>query len=109
MARSDTASISGWRTASTCSSAWRATDLTPGTAATCAAIRAQSAALAGAASGTCSTRTGAESDNRRERSSVSNPFITDRMTIRAATPTATPTRETQVMNETKNRCERARA
>ena len=34
--------------------------------------------------------------------------MTERMTIRAATPTHTPTRDAQVMKETKNLCERAR-
>ena len=37
---------------------------------------------------------------RRERNSPSKPFITDRMTISAATPSAMPSREMSVMNET---------
>ncbi|MBK6671951.1 MAG: hypothetical protein IPG49_00205 [Proteobacteria bacterium] len=51
--------------------------------------------------------TGADSASSRERSSDSKPFITERMTISAATPTATPSSDTQVMKETKNRCARA--
>ena len=42
----------------------------------------------------------------RERSSPSKPFITDRITISAATPTATPRNDTQVMKETKKLCSR---
>ena len=48
------------------------------------------------------TRASLESASNRSRSSPSNPFITDRITINAATPTATPISETQVMNDTKN-------
>jgi hypothetical protein len=43
----------------------------------------------------------------RVRSSDSNPFITDSTVISAATPTATPSSDTQVMNETKKLCSRA--
>ena len=44
----------------------------------------------------------AVSDSNRSRNSASKPFITDKMTIKAATPTLTPMSDTQVMNETKN-------
>jgi len=54
------------------------------------------------------TRTGALSESSRSRNSLSKPFITDRMTISAATPTHTPMSDAQVMNDTKNRVERAR-
>ena len=53
-------------------------------------------------------RTGALSDNSRSRSSLSKPFITERMTMSAATPTHTPMSDAQVMKDTKNRVERAR-
>ena len=48
------------------------------------------------------TRAWVDSANSRSRSCPSKPFMTDRMTISAATPTHTPTSDTQVMNETKN-------
>src|SRR5690606_33975628 len=54
-------------------------------------------------------RTGADRARSRLRSSDSKPFITDRITISAATPTPTPASDTQVMKETKYRCARARA
>ena len=50
----------------------------------------------------------ADSDSRRSRSSPSKPFITERMTISAATPTHTPATDTHVMKETKNLWLRAR-
>ncbi len=50
----------------------------------------------------------AASASSRVRSSPSNPFMTDRMAIRAATPRQIPARETQLMNETKYWCCRAR-
>ena len=53
-------------------------------------------------------RTGAFSDSSRSRSSLSKPFITERITMSAATPTHTPRSDAQVMKETKNLCERAR-
>jgi hypothetical protein len=59
----------------------------------------------GAPAGTV-TRMAAYNDSKRSRNSPSKPFITDRMTIRAATPTPTPANEIQVMNDTKNACER---
>ena len=62
----------------------------------------------GAAARVAVTRTGALSDSSRSRSSPSKPFITERMTMSAATPTHTPTSEAQVMKDTKNRVERAR-
>ncbi len=45
--------------------------------------------------------------NRRVRNSDSRPFMTDRTVINAATPSATPTSETQVMKDTKKLCSRA--
>jgi len=48
------------------------------------------------------------SDNNRSRSSPSKPFMTDRMTISAATPSDTPASDTQVISETKNLCWRER-
>jgi hypothetical protein len=62
----------------------------------------------GSAASPALTRTGAPSESSRSRSSLSKPFITERMTMSAATPTHTPTRDAQVMKETKNLCERAR-
>jgi hypothetical protein len=49
----------------------------------------------------------ADTLSSRVRSSVSNPFITDSTVISAATPTATPSSDTQVMKETKKLCSRA--
>ncbi len=45
---------------------------------------------------------------RRPRSSLSKPFITEITVIRASTPKATPSKDTQVMKETKKLCSRAR-
>ena len=45
--------------------------------------------------------------NNRLRSSDSRPFITDSTVIRAATPSATPNSEIQVMKDTKKLCSRA--
>jgi hypothetical protein len=39
--------------------------------------------------------------NMRERISPSMPFITDKIVIRAATPTQTPSMDIQLINETK--------
>ena len=61
-----------------------------------------SASFQPAASAVPVTRACADNDNKRSRSSVSKPFMTDRITISAATPTHTPISDTQVMNETKN-------
>ncbi len=44
----------------------------------------------------------AVSATSRLRSSPSKPFITEMMVISAATPTQTPSMDTQDMNETKN-------
>ena len=99
------------RTASACSSAYGATPATPGVALRqLRGTRCQSAepAAGGALRGAAAMRTWALSESSRSRSSPSKPFITDRMTISAATPTHTPTSEAQVMKETKNLCERAR-
>jgi len=46
--------------------------------------------------------------NSRLRNSCSNPFITESTTISAATPTATPSKETIEMNDTKRLARRAR-
>jgi hypothetical protein len=72
----------------------------------CCARSAAAPALA--AAGTVVTRTGALRASSRSRSSLSKPFITDRMTMSAATPTHTPMSEAQVMKDTKKRVERAR-
>jgi hypothetical protein len=61
-----------------------------------------------AAPGAAITRACAESANNRSRDTPSNPFITERITISAATPTHTPASDTQVMKETKNLRFRAR-
>ncbi len=45
--------------------------------------------------------------NSRARSSVSKPFMTEITVIRASTPSATPSNDTQVMKETKKLCSRA--
>jgi len=45
--------------------------------------------------------------NKRSRSSVSKPFITDSTVISAATPTATPSSDTQLIKDTKKLCSRA--
>ena len=43
----------------------------------------------------------------RPRSSDSKPFITESTVIRAATPTATPSSDTQLIKDTKKLCSRA--
>src|ERR1700680_3655368 len=48
----------------------------------------------------------AETLNNLERNSDSKPFMTDNTMMTAATPTATPNSETQVMKETKKPCPR---
>ncbi len=112
MPRSNTGSISGRRTASACSSTYSATEATPSVASARRSARLQSsgAGVAGAAPGgaAAATRTCAPSVSSRSRSSPSKPFITERMTMRAATPTQTPPSDAQVMKDTKNSCERAR-
>ncbi len=49
----------------------------------------------------------AETLSRRPRNSDSKPFITESTVISAATPTATPSNDTQVMKDTKKLCSRA--
>ena len=113
MPRSSTGSMSGLRTASACSSAYGVTAVTPGTVrASCATLSQSAGAGADApfASLPCaaSTRTWALNDSSRSRSSPSKPFMTERITISAATPTHTPITDAQVMKETKNLCDLAR-
>ncbi len=45
--------------------------------------------------------------SNRLRSSVPKPFMTESTVISASTPNATPSSDTQVMNETKKLCSRA--
>ncbi len=71
--------------------------------------RARSARrLSAVGSGAAGSVACADSASSRVRSSPSKPFMTERMAIRAATPSATPARDTQLMKETKYACCRAR-
>ena len=79
----------------------RAHDARLGRAARSARSRSASGS-AGAGSVVC-----AESARSRVRSSPSNPFMTDRMAMSAATPRQIPASETQLMNDTKYSCWRA--
>ncbi len=54
------------------------------------------------------TRACAPSDRSLSRSSFSSPFITDRITMSAITPSMTPASAAQVMKDTKNLWVRAR-
>jgi hypothetical protein len=86
--------------------------VTPGNPAIAAKAVCQVDAWAAAAlpstPGPAITRAWADNASRRSRDIPSKPFITDRITIRAATPTQTPASDTQVMKETKNLRFRAR-
>ena len=97
--------MSGLRTASASSSMKGEMPVTAGNTRRRVASSFQSGA---AARGATYTRACADSDNSRERSSPSRPFMAERMTISAATPRHTHNSETQVMKETKNLWERAR-
>ncbi len=72
------------------------------------AARAFARSRSGPASAGAGRVAWAESASSRLRSSPSNPFMIDRIVMSAATPRQTPARETQLMNETKYWCWRAR-
>ena len=68
----------------------------------------QAAAVGAAVPGAAVRVTGAPMASRRPRSSPSNPFMTDRMVMSAATPTHTPASDSQLLNETKKPASRER-